>query len=177
MMRLAAVVLLAILAELPLSVGPSAAPVTWLVALAVAVGGVGIMAWSVPLATAAGALALIAYALALAIAQPPPSVLGALGLGTTLLLLQALVYFASRTRGAAFGPSVIAAQARQGVTVTGLGVVAAVGLVWLAAPLGAGLRSAPLPLVIGAAALGAAVTVAAGVALVTAVGPPRAGGD
>jgi hypothetical protein len=175
MMRLAAVVLLAVLAEVPLSVGPSAPPVAWLVTLAVAVGVIGVIAWSVPLVTAAGALALIAYALALAIGQPPPGLLGPLGLGATLVLLLVLAHFASRTHGAALGASVIAAQARQAVAVTGVGAVAAVGLAWAATPLGAVLRSAPLPLVIVAAALGAAVTVAAGVALVTAVGPPRGG--
>ena len=58
MMRLAAMVLLAVLAALPLAVRPSSPPVTWLATAALVVGGVGVITWSVPLVTAAGSLVL-----------------------------------------------------------------------------------------------------------------------
>jgi hypothetical protein len=166
MMRLAAVVLLAVLAALPLTVRPSSPPVTWLATAALLVGGVGVIAWSVPLVTAAGSLVLIAYALALVIAGPAADPLTATALGSTLVLLLALVHFGGRVRGAALGPSVIASQVRQWLAVVGWGVVAAVVLTQVAAPLGVALRSAPLPLVVLAAALGAVLTVAGVIALV-----------
>ena len=50
MMRLAALVLLAILAALPLAVRPSTPPVAWLATVALVVGAAGVIAWSVPLA-------------------------------------------------------------------------------------------------------------------------------
>jgi hypothetical protein len=173
MMRLAAMVLLAVLAAIPLAVQPSGPPVTWLATAALVVGGVGVIAWSVPLVTAAGALALIAYALALVIAGPVADPLAALALGVTLVLLLALVHFGGRVRGAVLGPSVIASQARQWLAVVGLGAVGAVVLTAVAAPLGVALRSAPLPVVVIAAALGAVLTVAGVIALVTGEGSPR----
>jgi hypothetical protein len=166
MMRLAAVVLLAVLVALPLGVRPSTPPVTWLATAALVVGGIGVIAWSVPLVTAAGSLVVIAYALALVIAAPAAESLTAIALGATLVLLLALVHFGSRVRGAMIGPSVIAAQARQWLAVVGLGVAAAVGLTAVAAPLGAALRGATLPVVVVAAALGAVLTVAGVIALV-----------
>jgi hypothetical protein len=166
MMRLAAMVLLAVLAALPLTVRPSSPPVTWLATAALLVGVVGVIAWSVPLVTAAGSLVLIAYALALVIAGPAADPLAAIALGSTLVLLLALVHFGGRVRGAALGPSVIASQVRQSVAVVGWGAVAAVVLTQAAAPLGVALRSVPLPLVVLAAALGAVLTVAGVIALV-----------
>jgi hypothetical protein len=166
MMRLAAMVLLAVLAALPLSVRPSAPPVTWLATAALVVGGVGVIAWSVPLVTAAGSLVLIAYALALVIAGPAAEPLTAIALGSTLALLLPLVHFGGRVRGAVLGPSVIASQARQWLAVVGWGAVAAVVLTQAAAPLGVALRSATLPVAVIAAALGAVLTVAGVIALV-----------
>ncbi|HEX4994305.1 MAG TPA: hypothetical protein VFX87_05020, partial [Methylomirabilota bacterium] len=113
MMRLAAMVLLAVVAALPLGVRPSTPPVTWLAVAALAVGGVGVVAWSVPVVTAAGSLVVIAYALALAIAGAADDSLTAIVLGAALVLLLALVHFGGRVRGAMMGPSVIASQARQ----------------------------------------------------------------
>jgi len=166
MMRLAAMVLLAILAALPLAVQPSAAPVTWLATAALVVGGVGVIAWSVPLATAAGSLALIAYALALVLAGPAADPLAAIALGSTLALLLALVHFAARARGAALGPSVIASQVRQWLAVVALGAAVAGVLMAAALPVGIALRSATLPVVLIAAALGAVLTVGGVIALV-----------
>jgi hypothetical protein len=165
MMRLAALVLLAVLAALPLGVRPATPPVTWIAAAALVVGGLGVIAWSVPLVTAAGSLVVIAYALALMAAAPAVEPLPAIALGATLVLLLALVHFGSRVRGALLGPGVIAAQARQWLAVAGLGVAAAVGLTAVAAPLGGALRGATLPLVLAAAALGAVLTVAGVIAL------------
>ncbi len=170
MMRPAAVVLLLVLAALPLSVRPSAPPVAWLAAAALAVGGVGVIAWSVPLVTAAGSLALIAYALALVVAGPAADPLAAIALGATLVLLLALVHFAGRARGATLGPSVVTAQARQWLAVAGLGAVVAVVLIGAAAPLAGALRSAALPVVVTIAAVGALVTVAGVIALITGSG-------
>ncbi len=169
-MRLAAVVLLAVLAALPLGVRPVSPPVTWIVTVALALGGVGVILWSVPLVTAAGSLVVIAYALALAIAGPIAEPLSALALGMTLVLLLALVHFQGRVRGAALGPSVIAVQARQWLAVVGLGGAAAIALVAAAGPLGAALRSATLPMMVVAAAVGAVLTVAGVITLVAREG-------
>lgn len=166
MMRLAALVLLAVLAALPLSVRPSAPPVTWLATIALVVGAVGVIAWSVSLVTAAGSLVLIAYALALVVAGPAADPPTAIALGSTLVLLLALVHFGGRVRGAVLGPSVIASQARQWLAVVGGGAVAGLLLTQAAAPLGGALRSASLPMVVIAAAFGAVLTVAGVVALV-----------
>lgn len=171
MIRLAALALLLVLAGLPLSVRPSLPPVAWLAWAALAVGGVGVLAWSVPFVTAGGVLALIAYALALVIAGPAADPLAAAALGATLVLLLALVDFAGRVRGAALGPGVVAAQARRGLAVAGLGVASATGLLAAAVPLGAVLRSATLPLVVIVAAVGVLMTVAGTIALIT--GPER----
>jgi hypothetical protein len=160
MMRLAALVLLAVLAALPLAVRPSTPPVAWLATVALVVGGAGVIAWSVPLVTAAGSLVVIAYALALVVAGSAADSLIPIALGATLVLLLALVHLGSRVGGAFLGPSVIAAQARQWLAVVGSGVVVALVLTAAAAPLGAALRDATLPVVVIAAALGAVLTVA-----------------
>ena len=173
MMRLAALVLLAVLAALPLAVRPSTPPVTWLAAVALVVGGVGVLAWSVPLVTAAGSLVVIAYALALVVAGPAADALIAIALGATLVLLLAIVHLGGRVRGAFLGPSVIAAQARQWLAVVGAGVVVAVGLTAAAAPLGGALRGASLPVVVVAAALGAVLTVAGLITLMAREASPR----
>lgn len=170
MMRLAALVLLAVLAALPLGVRPSTPPVTWLVTAALLVGGVGVIVWSVSLVTAAGSLVVIAYALALVVAAPAAELLPPIALGATLVLLLALVHFGSRVRGAMIGPAVIAVQARQWLAVVGLGVAAAVGLTAVAAPFGGALRGATLPMAVIAAALGAVLTVAGVIALVAREG-------
>lgn len=174
MMRLAALVLLAVLAALPLAVRPSTPPVAWLATVALVVGGAGVIAWSVPLVTAAGSLVVIAYALALVVAGPAADSLIAIALGATLVLLLALVHLGGRVRGAFIGPSVIAAQARQWLVVVGSGVVVAVVLTAAAAPLGAALRGATLPVVLIAAALGAVLTVAGVITLLAREGsePP-----
>jgi hypothetical protein len=170
MMRLAALVLLAVLAALPLGVRPSTPPVAWIVTVALLVGGVGVIGWSVSLVTAAGSLVVIAYALALVVAAPAAELLPPIALGATLVLLLTLVHFGSRVRGAMIGPSVIAAQARQWLAVVGLGVAAAVGLTAVAAPLAGALRDAALPMVVIAAALGAVLTMAGVIALVARAG-------
>jgi hypothetical protein len=169
-MRLAAVVLLAVLAALPLGVRPVSPPVTWIVTVALALGGVGVIMWSVPLVTAAGSLVVVAYALALVIAGPVAEPLSAIALGMTLVLLLTLVHFQGRVRGAALGPSVVAVQARQWLAVVGLGGAAAIALVAAAGPLGAALRSATLPMMVVAAAVGAVLTVAGVITLVAREG-------
>jgi hypothetical protein len=160
MRRLAALALLAVVAGLPLSVRPLAPPAGWLVALAIGLGGVGVVAWSPPCATAAGVLALIAYALALVIAGAPADPVTALALGAALVLLLALVHWAGPARGAMLGPGVGAALAGQWLAVVGLGVAAALALATGAPLLGAALRSGALPVVVGAGALGVLLTVA-----------------
>ena len=175
MIRLAAMVLLAVLAALPLAVRPSTPPVTWLATAALVVGGVGVIAWSVPLVTAAASLVVIAYALALVIAGPAADSLTAIALGATLVLLLALVHLGGRIRGAFLGPSVIAAQARRWLAVVGGGVVVAVVLTAAAAPLGVALRGATLPVVVIAGALGAVLTVAGVIVLVAREGRQEPG--
>jgi hypothetical protein len=170
MMRLAALALLLGLAALPLSVRPAPPPVAWLAWAALAVGGIGVLVWSVPLVTASGVLALIAYALALVIVGPAADPLVAAALGAALVLLLALVHFAGRVRGTALGPGVVAEQARRGLAVAGLGVAAAMGLLAAAVPLGAILRSATFPVVVGVATLGGLMTVASVIVLITGAG-------
>jgi hypothetical protein len=169
-LRLAAVTLMAALAGLPLSVLPS--PVLGaLAALALLVGGAGALAASVPLATAGGTLALVEYALALVVARPDPAPVTATAIGVGLFLLLASVHFASQTRGAALGDSVIRAQARHWLARAALGAVGATVLTVGGEALALALRGAALPLVVVASAVGALMTVIGVVALVTA--PPR----
>ncbi len=142
MMRLAAVVLVGVLVAIPLAVGP-AAPVTWLAILALVVGGAGVSVLSMSIVTTGASLTLIAYAVA-------------------------LVHFARRAHGAALGPAVVATQVRQWLVIVALGVAAAVGLTAGGVVLGSTLRGATLPVIVVAAALGAVMTTAGVIALVTA---------
>jgi hypothetical protein len=167
MMPLAAVVLVAVLVAIPLAVLP-AAPVTWLATLAFGIGGAGVIVRSAPIVTAGASLALIAYALALVMTGAVVDPLAAIAFGSTLVLLLALVHFAGRVHGAAVGGAVIAVQVRQWLVIVALGVAAAAGLTAAAAMLGATLRDASLPVVVVAAALGALMTTAGVIALVTA---------
>ena len=173
MLRLAAGVLVAMLVAIPLAVLP-AAPVTWLAMPALGVGGAGVIALSVPMVTAGASLALIAYAVALVIAGPAVDPIAAVALGAALVLLLALVHFAGRVQGAALGPAVIAAQVRHWLVIVALGVAAAAGLTTGGVVLGPTLRSASLPVVVIAAALGALMTTAGVIALVTARKDPPA---
>jgi hypothetical protein len=135
--------------------------------------GAGVLLLSVPLVTVGGALALIGYAVALLIVRPPVDPVAAAGLGTTLVVVLALVHFAGRVDGAVLGPAVVATQVRQWLAVAAAGVVAAVALTAVAAALGAALAGATLPLVVVAATLGALLTVAGVIALTTREDPRR----
>jgi hypothetical protein len=178
MIRLAAAVLLLGVVGLPLSVWP-APPVTWLAAVALAAGGLGVLAWSPSLVTAAGSLVLIAYTAALVIAEAPSRAVPSIALGAALVLLLTVVHFGGRVQGAMLGPSVVAAQVRRWLTVIALGIAAAAALVTAAPFVAALLAGAPLPVVISAAALGAVLTVAGIIALLgggrAGVGGGRAG--
>lgn len=171
MMRLAAAVLVAVLAGFPLAVMPGA-PVSWLVVLALVVAGAGVLLLSVTLVTVAGALALIAYAVALLIVRPPVDPVAAAGFGATLVVVVALVHFARRADGAVLGPAVVATQVRQWLAIVAVGVVVAAALTAGATVLGAALAGATLPLVVVAATLGALLTVAGVIALTTREDPP-----
>jgi hypothetical protein len=171
MMPLAALVLEALLVAIPLAVLP-AAPVTWLAILAFCVGGAGVIVRSRPIVTAGASLALIAYAVALVTAEAVVDPVAAVAFGSTLVLLLALVHLSARVHGAAIGAAVIAVQIRHWLVIVALGVVAAIGLTAAAVVLGATLRGASLPLVVVAAALGALMTTAGVIALVTARGAP-----
>jgi hypothetical protein len=166
-MRLAAVVLVAVLVAIPLAVQP-AAPVTWLAILALGVGGAGAIVLSMPTVTTGASLALIAYAVALVTAGVAGDPVAAIAFGSTLVLLLALVHFARRVHGAAIGPAVIAVQVRQWLLIVALGVAAAVGLTAGGVVLRSTLRGATLPVVVVASALGAVMTTAGAIALVTA---------
>lgn len=171
MIRLAAAVLLAAVAALPVSVMPSP-PVTWLAGGALVVGGAGVIVRVVPLVTAGASLGLIAYALALVIARPALSAVAASALGAALVLLLALARFGAGVRGAALGPRVVAGQLRRWLTVAAVGAGAAVALAAVAAALRAPLQGVALPVVVIAAAVGALMTVAGVIVLVTAAGDP-----
>jgi hypothetical protein len=90
MTRVAAAILLLFVVAFPLGV-LFAPPVTWLAAAALVVGGVGVVLVSVPLVTAGSSIALIAYTLAVLVAEAPVDLLAAVILGTTLVLLGALL--------------------------------------------------------------------------------------
>jgi hypothetical protein len=85
----------------------------------------------------------------------------------------ALVHFTARVHGATIGPAVIGVQVRQWLGIIALGVVAALGLTAAAAVLGATLQGVSLPVVVVAAALGALMTTAGVIALVTTRQTPR----
>jgi predicted Co/Zn/Cd cation transporter (cation efflux family) len=167
MLRLAAGVVLAVLVAIPLAVLP-AAPVTWLAMPALGVGGAGVLVLSVPIVTTGASLALIAYASALVIAGPAVDPVAAIAVGAALVLLLALVHFAGRVQGAALGPAVLASQVRHWLMIVALGAAAAGGLTAGGVVLGSTLRGAALPVVVVAAALGALMTTAGVIALVTA---------
>ena len=164
-LRLAAVALMAILAGLPLSILPSLGA---LAALALVVGGAGAIAASVPLATAGGALALIEYALALVVAGPDRDPVTGTAIGVGLVLLLASIHFASLTRGAAVGYPVTRSQARHWLSIVALGTVGAAVFTLGGEALALALRGAAFPLVVAASTLGALMTVAGVIALVTA---------
>jgi len=161
MLRLAALLLVAVLAVVPTGV-LAAAPVTWLAGLVLVVGGVGALAFSIPLITTGASLALITYALALVLGRPAVDPVPAIAFGAALTLVLTLVHFAGLVRGARVPPVVIAAQVRLWLTVVALGVAAAVALTASAALLAPMLVGAQLPVVTAATALGA-VLVAAGI--------------
>ena len=167
MMRLAAAALVLVAAAVPLAVYP-AAPVTWLAFAAVLAGGAGVALWSVPVVTVAGALALIAHTVALLIARPALDPVGAAAFGATLTLLLLVVHFASRVDGAALGASLMAAQVREWLMALAGGVLAAALLLLGGVTVARGFQRASLPVVIAAAALGAALAMAGVIALVAA---------
>jgi hypothetical protein len=171
MTRLAAAILLAVLAAFPLTV-LSSPPVTWVVVAALISGGAGVAVLSVPLVTLGGSLVLVAHTLALAIIRPPADPVLAIALGATLVLLLALVHLAGHLGRAAIGPSVIAAQVRQWVVVVGAGAAVAAVLAVPATALAALLQGAVLPVVLGVAALGAVLTVVGVFALLKAPAEP-----
>jgi hypothetical protein len=167
MMRLAAAIMLAVLATLPLTV-LSSPPVTWVVVAALVTGGAGVAALSVPLVTLGGSLVLIAYTLALVIVRPAVDPALATALGATLVLLLALVNIAAHLGRAVIAPSVIAAQIRQWVVIVAVGAVVAAVLAVAATALAPVLQGATLPVVVAVAGLGAVLTVAGLIALLRA---------
>jgi hypothetical protein len=166
MLRPAAVLLLLVLAAVPVAILP-AAPVTWLVALALTAGGAGVVMLSVALVTAGASLALIAYALALVLQRPAIDPLMAIAVGATLALLLPLAHFAARGHGAAVDRDVVAAQARRWLATVGLGAAVAAALTLGGAALGAALPGVTLPVLVATAALGALLAVAGAIALLT----------
>jgi hypothetical protein len=167
MIRLAIAVLVALIVGTPLAILP-AAPVSWFAVAAVATGGVGVLALSVSLVTASASLSLVAYALALTWARPVADPVVSVVFGGALVLVLALTHFARGSEGAMLGPGVIAGLIRHWLGIVGLGIAAAAVLTLGGAVLGPALVGASLPVVVVAAALGAALTVAGVIALVTA---------
>jgi hypothetical protein len=166
MMRLAAGMLIVGLGVVPLAMWPGV-PVTWLVVLALLVGGVGVVALSVPLVTVSASLALIAYTLALTITRMPVDPFTAIVVGVTMVLLLALVHFASGAEGATIGPAVITSQLRRWLLIIGAGAMAALALTVVAVGLAPIVTGGVLPVAIVIAALGALVAAAGVIALLT----------
>jgi hypothetical protein len=167
MIRLAVAALVTVVVGIPLVILP-AAPVSWLTAVALAIGTTGALVLSVSLVTVSASLALIAYAVALALARPAANPIASVVLGGTLVLLLALVHFGRRIDGAVVGPGVVAAQIRHWLATVALGVAGAAVLTLGGAVLGPALVGATLPVVVVAAALGAVLVVAGVISLVTA---------
>jgi hypothetical protein len=159
MTRVVAAALVLSVLTFPLGVYP-AAPVTWLVSVALLAAGAGVALLSVPLVTAGGILVLIAHAVALLVARPAIDPVAATLLGVTLTLLLLLVHFAGRAEGALLGPGVLLTQARDWLITAVVGALAAVALTALATELANAFQRATLPVIVAAAALGAALTVA-----------------
>ena len=176
MLRLAAILALVVLVALPLGVWP-AAPVTWLAGAALVVGSAGAIALAVALTTVAAVLALLAYTVALLTARPAAEPASAMVFGAALVLLLALVHLGAAVRGAVLEPVVIARQARAWLTIVALGLVAATAGVVGGAVLGPALAGMALPMVVIAAALGAALTMAGVSALMITRGAPPAPDD
>jgi hypothetical protein len=166
MMRLAAGMLIVGLGVVPLAMWPGV-PVTWLVVLALLVGGVGVVALSVPLVTVSASLALIAYTLALTITRMPVDPFTAIVVGVTMVLLLALVHFASGAEGATIGRAVITSQLRRWLLIVGAGAMAALALTVVAVGLAPIVTGGVLPVAIVIAALGALVAAAGVIALLT----------
>jgi energy-converting hydrogenase Eha subunit G len=166
MMRLVALSLVAIVVMLPMTVLPSP-HLGWLAVPAFLVGGTGAVALLVPLATAGAAIALIEYAVALLIERPAPDLVIATAFGTALVLLLTLVHFAHRVHGAAVGPSVIRSEIRRWLMIVAIGGLATLALTIAGTALRFLLPDVALPVIL-IAALGALVTVAGVIALVSA---------
>jgi hypothetical protein len=166
MIRLPIAVLVALVVGTPLAILP-AAPVSWFAVGAAATGSVGVLALSVSLVTASASLSLVAYALALSWAQPVADPVVSVIFGGALVLVLALTHFARRSEGAMLGPGVIAGLIRHWLAIVGLGIAAAAALTLGGVVLGPMVVGASLPVVVVAGALGAALTVAGVIALVT----------
>jgi hypothetical protein len=159
MLRLAALLLVAVLALVPMTVLPSA-PVSWLAGLVLVVGGVGALTRSTPVVTAGASLAVVAYAVALVLERPAVDPVAAIAFGVTIVLLLALAHFAERVHGAVVPAAVIAAEVWRWLGVAALGAAAAAGLTLGAVLLAPALAGARVPLLTAATALGAALAVA-----------------
>ena len=166
MIRLAIAVLVALVVGTPLAILP-AAPVSWLAIAAAVLGGGGVLALSVSLVTASASLSLIGYALAVSWARTAADPVVSVILGGALVLLLALTHFARGSEGALLGPGVVAGLIRHWLAIVGLGVAAALVLALGAVVLAPLVVGASLPVVVAAAALGAGLTVAGVIALVT----------
>jgi hypothetical protein len=164
MLRLVAAALALSVAAIPLTVYP-AAPVTWLVLASLLTVAAGVTLLAVPLVAAGGVLALIAHAVALLIAPPALDVAGAIALGVALTLLLSIVDVAARLDGAALGPSLLVWQAREWAVVTAAGGLAAGALTLGGFALADAARGASPPVVVAAAALGAALAMAGAIAV------------
>ena len=166
MTRVAAAILVAVLGAFPLSV-LFAPPITWLAVAALVVGGTGVVLLSIPLVTAGASVALIEYSVALVMAEAAVDLVAALTIAATLVVLLALVHLASHLQDAAVAGSIIVAQLGQWLVIAAIGVATAVVLSAGAGTVGGALRGAAAPIVVLAAALGALLTVAGVIALLT----------
>ena len=118
MMRDVAAILVIVLAAVPPFIHPSGV-VASVAAFAGVAGVLGAFLRSVPGVTLGASLILIEYALALWLSSAPVSVLGATGFGLALFLLVQLVDLAHRFDGAGLGASMIGAQLRYWIVISG----------------------------------------------------------
>jgi hypothetical protein len=164
--QVVAAIVVAGLVGLPLVFMPSPF-LAWLAGPAFVVGVAGVLLVSVPLVTATASLALIEYALALVTSGAPVDLVTASGFGAALFLLLELVHLAGRIQDATVGRSVVATHVRSWLAIVALGAAASAALSIGGSLLRLAVAGTSLPLVVVASAVGALLTVAGVLVLLT----------
>jgi hypothetical protein len=172
-LRLLALVPLAALLALPLSVFPGP-PVSLVAAAAGLLGAAGVLIAVPPLATSGAILALIAHAVALLIADARPHLTRAVAMGLALVLFLVATHLAAHAAQAAVGPGVLRLVLRRWLEALALAAAGAAALALAGQALAGLLLGAALPAVTALGAAGALLATA-GVVLFLRAPRPREG--